>query len=440
MRGRTIAALAVAALSIGAGVWAASATDGSPLAVPAARAATPSDAALRDADIALFAARAAEDPHSGSDRARLAGLYLQRGRETGDYEDYRRAEGAARASLDARGHRNAGARMILASSLLAQHRFAEARAAAEALVAAEPEKPSYRALLGEIQLELGDHAAARGTFGSLEAEEENLAVAPRLARWAEVRGDVHRARRILRDAARRADARGDLPAEQRAWFHLRVGDLEARHGWLGRAEYAFRAGLAVNPGDARLYAALARLEWQRQRWARVIAYGELAGGRADLATLAVLGDARAALGDADAAEALYARVEADHAANPEPYARQWTQFRLDHRRDLPETLEVLRREIEGRRDVLGHDLLAWALYLNGRPAAAREAIRPALAAGTRDAALHFHAGMIERALGDERAAREHLSRALEINPRFHPEQADVARAALRGKRLPRGWE
>ena len=54
----------------------------------------------------------------------------------------------------------------------------------------------------------------------------------------------------------------------------------------------------------------------------------------------------------------------------------------------------------------------------------------ALGQGTQDAQLFFHAGMIERALGHRTIAASHLSRALAINPRFHPTQPDEARAAL----------
>lgn len=391
------------------------------------------DASLRAADIQLFERRAAEDPYGASDRARLAYLYLQRSRETGDFEDFRRAEAQARASLGLRRQRNGGARLALASSLLAQHRFADARAAARALVADDPDKPSYRALLAEIEMELGDYAAARASFGRVGGHEDNLAVAPRLARWEEIQGLTVQARNRLYAARASAAARGDLPREQVAWFHLRVGDFELRAGRLRQAERAFREGLAVEPGDHRLYAGLARVEAARGRWRRVLDYGARAGERADLATLALMGDAHAALGRPAEAEAMYAAVEAGYAANPEPFARQWTQFRLDHGRALPQTLALLRAEARARPDVLGQDMLAWALYLSGDPAAARAASRKALRMGTRDASFFFHAGMIERALGNDGAARAHLRRALDINPRFHPAFADSARAALRAR-------
>src|SRR5688572_31028484 len=79
-------------------------------------------------DIELYERRVAEDLLSAADFQRLAALRLQRGRETGDLEHYRRAEAAARTSLGLRADRNERALLVLASSLLAQHRFQIGRA------------------------------------------------------------------------------------------------------------------------------------------------------------------------------------------------------------------------------------------------------------------------------------------------------------------------
>ncbi|MGH7547995.1 MAG: tetratricopeptide repeat protein, partial [Gemmatimonadales bacterium] len=322
------------------------------------------------------------------------------------------------------------------SSLLAQHRFPEALEAARRLNELAPAEPGARALLGEIQLELGDYDAARKTFAALASERRHLAVAPRLARWAEIQGHTAEAGHLLRRALTEAVPRRDLALEQVAWFYLRLGDFELRHGRLGEAEWVLRAGLEARPDDPRLLAARARLEALRQRWPQAIAYGERAGAGADLATLALIGDGYAALGDSARAEAYYAAVERAAAERPEPFNRQWTQFRLEHGWRVPETLALLSAEIAVRRDVYGYDQLAWALHLAGEDAAAREAMTQALRMGTRDAVLFFHAGMIERALGNRAAARRYLREALAINPLFHPTYPAVARAALAESPLP----
>ncbi len=363
-------------------------------AVSHARAA---DASRRDADIAFYAERVAADSIGAADRGRLAALYLQRAREMGDFEDYRRAEALARRSLALRVAHNSNTYMSLASALLAQHRFAEALRVARDLNARDPGVPGHQALLAEIELELGRYDAARRLFDSLWPARHDLAVAPRLARWAELTGRPDLARRLLDAALAQAKARADLPPEQLAWFHLRGGDLALRHGRFAEAEYAFRAGLTVFPSDYRLLAAQARLAAARGHWRDAIAYGDAAIATVpDPATFGVVSDAYAALGDsAHAAE--YARaMEVAVLGQPGAWHRAWSLFLLDHNRRVPEVLAHVTRELETRRDIYGYDLLAWALHQSGRDGAARAAMARALALGTDDPLLLRHAAAIGR--------------------------------------------
>jgi Flp pilus assembly protein TadD len=81
-------------------------------------------------------------------------------------------------------------------------------------------------------------------------------------------------------------------------------------------------------------------------------------------------------------------------------------------------LAKTRIEMRTRHDVYGYDLLAWALHKQGRDADARAAMRRALAQHTEDAQLFYHAGMIERALGNVDGARTYLTQAAAMNPRL----------------------
>ena len=395
---------------------------------------------MRTADIGFFEARAARDPESATDRTRLAALYMQRARETGDDQDYVRAEQAARTSLALRTQRNGDASVVLASALLGQHRFAEARDVARRLVEQSPDVDAYRALLGETSLELGDYAAAHAAFDSIgRTGRRSLTIAPRLARWAEIRGDTAAAREILRDAVRAVDERRDLPREQAAWFHLRLADLYLRQGRERGADRELRAGLVISPADHRLLTAMARLAAVRQDWRRAIQWGDSAIAIAlDPATLGIVSDAHAALGDTAKAAEYVAAMEVAVGQEPGAYHRAWSLFLLDHGRRVPEVLAAAQAELAGRRDIYGYDLLAWALYKSGRAAEAREPMRRALAQGTQDAMLHYHAGMIARASGDPVAARAYLERAFAIAPAFDHAAPAIARAALDS--LPRTTE
>ncbi|HVH66349.1 MAG TPA: tetratricopeptide repeat protein [Gemmatimonadales bacterium] len=378
----------------------------------------------RDADITFYARRVAADPIGAADRSRLAAVYLQRARETGDFADYRRAEALARRSLALRVAHNDNTYVVLASALLAQHRFTEARAAARALNARDPAVPGHRALLAEIELELGNYGAARALFDSLWPARHELSVASRLARWAEITGHTDLARRLLERARADARARRDLPPEQLAWFELRCGDLALRNGRLAEAEYAFREGLNVSPGDYRLLAALARLETARGRWREAIAYGEDAiAAVPDPATFGLISDAYAELGDTTRAAEYAHAMEIAVLGQPGQWHRAWSLFLLDHDRRVPDVLAKVDEELETRRDIYGYDLRAWALHKQHRDRDAWVSMARALSQGTTDAQLLYHASVIARALGESVTARGYLERARGVNPYYQPDRA-----------------
>jgi len=421
------AVTAALALSAAAGIAVASGPDHHGSGPPSA----PSPARIRDLDIEFYRARVARDPRSARDFTQLAGLYLQRSRETADNEDIVRAEAIARHSLELRRGRNDAAYGILASSLLAQHRFVEAHEVARGLLAADTTSVAARGLLAETALELGRYDEAGRLFGGLATYQGELGVAPRLAHWQELRGHPEDARRLLRQAAAEADRRHGVPREQVAWFHLRLGDLALRTGHLAEAERELDAGLRIAPADYRLLGTLARLDAARHDWRRATEVGEQAIAQAlDPATLGVLSDAYTALGDTGKAGEYSSAMALAVLRQPGPYHRAWSLFLLDHDRDVPLVLAKVEDELRTRRDVYGYDLLAWALHQSGRDAEALPPMRQALALGTRDAMLYFHAGMIARALGDSASARSRLDTALAINPFWHPTQPATARAVL----------
>ena len=87
-------------------------------------------------------------------------------------------------------------------------------------------------------------------------------------------------------------------------------------------------------------------------------------------------------------------------------------------------------ELAVRKDVYGYDAYAWALLAAGRVADAHAAADQALAAGTRDARMLYHAGMIALADGRPADAKTYLSDALALDPGFDPLGATRARDAL----------
>lgn len=352
---------------------------------------------IREQDILFYAARVERDPQGALDRSKLGGLYLQRARETGNLEDLVRAEEIARESFRVRARKNGLALHVLASALVGQHRYQEALAEVRVLAADDPTNLSYRALRGEIEMELGLHSSADSTFASLRSWSYKLTVAPRLARWEELNGHPDVAREILLSAREDALSQVNLPREQKAWFHLRVGDLAFRYGHFEEAEEAWTSGLALAPTDHRLLSSMSRLALSRRHWKRAIEYGEAAIAQSlDPATLGLLADAYAAIDDSTKSGEYVRTMELVVLAQPGAFHRAWSLYLLDHDRQVAGVLRNVQAEIVERKDVYGYDLLAWALFKNGRTCEARVAMDQALALGTREPMLVRHAEAIGR--------------------------------------------
>jgi len=96
--------------------------------------------------------------------------------------------------------------------------------------------------------------------------------------------------------------------------------------------------------------------------------------------------------------------------------RDRAMFLLNHNRNLPQALELARKDLLVRQDIYAHQTLAWALFKSGDPTAALTEITQALKLGTRDAALYFHASEIARAANHPDQADQWLTLARTINP------------------------
>jgi len=86
--------------------------------------------------------------------------------------------------------------------------------------------------------------------------------------------------------------------------------------------------------------------------------------------------------------------------------RAWGLFLLDHgtKEDRADVLRRARKELRDRKDVYGHDLMAWALYRNGQRDKAREEMWLALSQHTQDVMLAEHASVIGVAAATQAAS------------------------------------
>lgn len=385
----------------------------------------------RDGIIRNYEQQVRQSPDSFLLLRSLADQYLRRFRERADVEDLLRAEQAAQRSLALQPRQNQGASMLLASTLLSQHRFQEALQVvteAQAQSASDP----IASLKASIQMELGDYESA-GRFLNLTGEDDTSGHDAVRARYLELTGHLSDARQQMDSALQKMDQFYTNPAETRAWFHVRAGDLSFLAGDLTRSEQRYREALALFPQDVAAFTGLARLYAAQHRWQACLAAADQGIEQVPLVeTLAYKADAQQALGDSPGAAATQDLIEVvAHLSQVKGiYDRALAVYYIEHGVHLSEALKIAQREVALRDDIYAEDTLAWAAAANEQWQIAERAIQQATRYGTEDPLLRFHHGMIALHLGDRETAIQQLSEALRLNPRFHHKYAAEARQAL----------
>lgn len=382
-----------------------------------------------DRSLAAWSANLAAEPNDFISAIHLGELSLARLRLSADPADARRARAAADRALEAHPGLLAGL-LLRAQAAHAAHDFAAAEADASAVLRLEPDAPEALAVLADAQLELGAYEASRATLSRLVSVAAGPAVDARRARRAALTGDLAEARTLASVARAAAELDPAGSPTTVSWYHVLESALAFQAGAIGDAEAAARAALEAWPGSAVARYALARA---------LAARGELDAAAAELEAVVAMqplpdallllaglheraGDTEAAAAAADALRALGSLGSAD---------RQLARYLADRGEDPARAVGLARRDLERRADVHAHDTLAWALLAAGDAHGADAAMALARAAGTEDAMLDYHAGMIAAALGREGEARALLLGALERNPGFDPIGAERARQTLR---------
>lgn len=391
------------------------------------------DYRYRDKTIAFYEERVRSDRADQISMRALAGEYLKRFRERGDVGDLQRAEAAARRALQLQPNNAALSRALLVSALSAQHRFHEARPLADQNYRDAPRDPATVAMTATLAMELGDYDAAARDLAWVTHDRADASLDTAQARYDELTGKLGAARDLVARASTLADAVMDNPAEYRAWYHFRAGELAFAAGDPAAAEREEHAALAIFPGYNKAYNVLARLYGATHRWQAALDAATRGSDAVPLPdTLGYKADAQRALGDGAGAAQTEATIGAIERIGNALHVsdRLLAVYYCEHDEKLPDALAIAQRELAVRDDLYVEDTLAWAAYKNGRWETARRAIAKALRFDTEDAKLQYHAGMIALHFGERDEAKRRLTRALMLNAQFHPAYADDARAQL----------
>ncbi|PZR57850.1 MAG: hypothetical protein DLM50_05350 [Candidatus Meridianibacter frigidus] len=393
------------------------------------------DYLYRDKTIAFYEMRVRRDPQDQISARMLAGQYMQRYRESSDIDDIKRALVQARRSIALQPANSSSSYEVAASGETALHLFAKALADERYAHADRSDDMNAVAQIASLDMELGRYDAARAIIRpAAQQHPADAGLLAVLARYEEMTGHLKDARAYLSRAAAITDSVMDNPAQARAWFHFRAGEMAFSAGAVDAAKNDERTALTIFPRFAPAFNALARFCWATQDWGCALENAEKGAAIVPLPeTLGYEADAQRALGDVQGATRTVALIGAiERIGNAYHVSdRLLAVYYTEHNVRLPDALKMARREVDVRGgEVYAQDTLAWAAAKNARWQEARIAMDGALRYGTEDPRLFYHAGVIAEHLGQRTRARADFARALALNPHFHPTYADDARTRL----------
>jgi tetratricopeptide (TPR) repeat protein len=366
--------------------------------------ATGDGSVVKQISIAQDAIRSSDESSARSGLERLGWLFVARARESFDENYYRLAEECA-LQLDARQPGVAAATLLRGHVLHNLHRFKEAEPLARQLVETRGAPFDY-GLLGDVLMEMGqlDQAAdAYQKMMNLRPDSRALARAAHM-RW--LRGDISGAVEAMQAAV---GAAGNRDTESAAWMNTRLGFYHLAVGHLSFAEEACAAALRLQTNYASAFALLGRVRLAAGEPTEAVELLERAARGHPLPEYQWwLTEALMEAGRFNEARATEAELRRRGAAGD---ARTFALF-LATRHEQPElTVTLMQHELEQRADVFTHDALAWSLTSAGRLREARDHMERALAAGTSDGRLYFHAAVIAAKAGQAETAERYRAAA-----------------------------
>ncbi|MBI3743210.1 MAG: tetratricopeptide repeat protein [Chloroflexi bacterium] len=380
--------------------------------------------------VSFYEQRVDRDPNDFFSHNNLATLYLQRAREAGDVSDFTRAATALDRSLTVLPRNNYTATAQLATVYNARHQFDEGVRQAEQAIAADPRGAIAYGALGDADLALGRYGEAEQAYLTMATIDPGLPSLSRLARLRELQGQRPLALQLWSKAI--VAATGRFP-ENTAWANAELGNLYFNEGKVEQAQGQYELALSIFPGYVYGLAGLGKAYAAQGQWDKAIGFYRQAIDKIPLPEYVIaLGDVYAARGNVDDAKRQYALMRAIdklYQANGINTDLQMALFAADHGSPA-DALAKAKAARAARPDMFAADALAWALYQSGDYAAAMPLAQEALSLGSKDALLHFHAGMIAYRLGDSALARQYLEDTYRTNPNFSVQYQAQGRQVL----------
>ncbi len=368
-----------------------------------------------------------KNPKSPNGYNSLAVAYIHLARETGDFSLNSKAENAVGQALELEPE-NITAQKLKTSLMLTFHRFAEALEAATRLQQKYPQDSFIYGALTDANVELGNYKEA------IDAAQQMVDLRPNMESYARVsyvrflHGDSKGAIDAMQTAAKIADP---MDKEPQAWCLVHLGDEFFKIGNFAEAEKQYDAALKVFPDYHFGLAGKGRARAAQDDFESAIKFLTESNNRVpNVENVILLGDVYTKTGKPDEANKQYELAQFIEQQFGNIDQRRLALLWADRDTKLDEALLIAAREHQNRKDIFTADIYGWCLYKKGQFQEAKTAAAEAMRLKTKDARIFYHAGMIEKSLGNKKAAADYLKKALEMNPAFDILQAENAKKAL----------
>jgi len=357
----------------------------------------------------------------------LALSYIKLARESGDFSLNSKAETAVNRALELEPE-NAIAKKLQASLFLTFHRFPEALEAAAKLQQKYQQDSFIYGMLTDANVELGNYEEAVKNVQQMVDLKPSMESYARVSHVRSLYGDTKGAIEAMGTAAKIADP---ADKEARAWCRVFLGNEYFKAGQYTDAEAAYDLALRIFPEYHLALTGKGQARMAAGDFENAVKFLTQAQDRVPLTeTVILLGDLYKRSGNTDKAQQQYELAEFIEQKLGNTDMRRLALLWADQDVKLDEALAIAEKEHATRKDIFTADIYAWCLYKTGNLQAAQNIINEALRLKTKDARIFYHAGMIEKGLGNKKAAADYLLKALQTNPSFDVLQAENAKAAL----------
>ncbi|MGI8956146.1 MAG: tetratricopeptide repeat protein [Chthoniobacterales bacterium] len=369
-----------------------------------------------DRDIAGFQSRIKSTPSQAPALLeRLGWSFVAKARISSDPGYYKLAEQCADAiALQKPG--SVEGELLRGHIYHALHRFKDAEAVARKLVAQRTFTFDY-ALLGDALMEQGRLDEAVDAYQKMVDLKPCLQTYSRVAHMRWLKGDLPGAIQAIRFAVSGGSI---LEPEPVAWAYTKLASYELQAGHYDLALKATTLAIQYVPDYAAAQLVHGRILLAQDKATEAVDVLRPAAEKSPLPEyLWILADALRASGKSAEAVTLEKKLQATGTAND---PRTFALFLASRGEKLDLALRLAKEELTNRQDIFTRDALAWAELAHGDIGAAEADMQRALAEGTKDGRLFYHAGVIAVAAGKTAAAHTFLTQAKDLERTLMPSE------------------